>query len=290
MIIPNVMPNVASVGAHYDDLDDFYRTMWGLHVHHGYWQTGKESQAEAVEALVDLVATQARLLPNMRVCDIGSGYGATARQLVKKYSASVDAFTVSKAQYTHAIGLDRENPNPMYHLRDWCLNSMESEIIDAAISIESSEHFTDKMKFFSEAFRVIRPGGRLVVCSWLSSESPNRFYINHLLEPICREGRLPSMGTAAEYTKLMQDVGFRDVEYRDLSKNVKRTWKLCAQTLIARFFKDHTVRSYLFDPSRANRVFALTLFRVWLAYESGAMRYGIFTAIKPEDYRTGTTN
>ncbi len=40
-----------AVGAHYDDLDPFYRSIWGDHVHHGYWRTGKESAAEAAIAL-----------------------------------------------------------------------------------------------------------------------------------------------------------------------------------------------------------------------------------------------
>ena len=280
MIIPNVMPNLASVGAHYDDLDTFYRMMWGSHVHHGYWQTGKESQGEAVEALVDLVARQAKLSTNMRVCDIGSGYGATARQLVKKYGALVDAFTISKAQYTYATSLGRNSRNPAYHLKDWCLNEIAPRSVDVAISIESSEHFIDKTKFFAEAFRVLRPGGRLVICAWLSAESPNRLSVNHLLEPICREGHLPSMGTAQEYKELMREAGFREVEFTDLSKNVKRTWRLCVQSLISRIFTDRDVRRYLFNSSRPNRIFGLTLFRIWLAYETGAMRYAIFTTQK----------
>ena len=33
----------------------------------------------------------------------------------------------------------------------------------------------------------------------------------------------------------------------------------------------------LFDRHARNRVFALTIFRIMLAYRTGAMRYGVFT-------------
>src|SRR6188508_1375134 len=64
-----------AVANHYDELDRIYREVWGEHVHHGLWRTGRESPSEAVEALTALVAEQAGIRPGDRVCDIGSGYG-----------------------------------------------------------------------------------------------------------------------------------------------------------------------------------------------------------------------
>ena len=29
------------VARHYDQLDRFYRELWGEHVHHGFWATGR---------------------------------------------------------------------------------------------------------------------------------------------------------------------------------------------------------------------------------------------------------
>jgi len=39
-------------GAHYDDLDLFYRELWEHHVHHVLWTTGFENPAQAVENLI----------------------------------------------------------------------------------------------------------------------------------------------------------------------------------------------------------------------------------------------
>ena len=49
----------AEVAAHYDALDHFYRDVWGEHVHHGWWLRGDETRAEALRALVEMVADRA---------------------------------------------------------------------------------------------------------------------------------------------------------------------------------------------------------------------------------------
>ncbi len=60
MIFPKRPQSIAAVATHYDELDSFYREIWGEHVHHGYWATGRESAGQAVEALVDRLDLLAR--------------------------------------------------------------------------------------------------------------------------------------------------------------------------------------------------------------------------------------
>ena len=45
------VPPVETIARHYDTLDFFYRDLWGEHVHHGLWLTGRESPAEAAEQM-----------------------------------------------------------------------------------------------------------------------------------------------------------------------------------------------------------------------------------------------
>ena len=66
MIFPNEPQYAADVGGHYDELDETYRTIWGEHVHHGYWRTGRETPEQATEALVGLVAERLELSPGRR--------------------------------------------------------------------------------------------------------------------------------------------------------------------------------------------------------------------------------
>ncbi|WAC66173.1 class I SAM-dependent methyltransferase [Agrococcus sp. SL85] len=273
MIVPDAGQDAAAVADHYDELDLVYRRIWGEHVHHGLWTTGRESPAQAVEALVDAVAERLRLAPGQRGVDIGCGYGGTARRLAATRGIRVTGLTLSAEQAAFAAA--RGGDGVEVRVADWLDSGLPSASADAAWSIESSEHMVDKPAFFAEAHRVLSPGGRMVVCAWLSREAPSRWQVRHLLEPICREGRLPSMGTRQEYEAMAREAGFAVVGFEDVSSRVARTWTICARRLARALVVDREVRDM--GLRARNRVFALSIPRLILAYRTGAMRYGILT-------------
>jgi hypothetical protein len=40
VIVPRAeIADVAAVAAHYDELDELYRSLWGTNLHHAYWIT-----------------------------------------------------------------------------------------------------------------------------------------------------------------------------------------------------------------------------------------------------------
>jgi tocopherol O-methyltransferase len=279
VIVPDVPQTATSVAVHYDELDTAYRRMWGDHVHHGYWRTGRESAAEAVEALVGLVEARLDLEPGQAVCDIGCGYGATAVALVVRNEVSVLGLTISSAQ--ERVARSRGNPGFTCLRRDWLDNQLPEASFDRAYAIESSEHMVDKECFFTEASRVLRPGGRLVVCAWLEGEAIRPWETRRLLKPICTEGRLPSMGSRADYQELASRAGLVLKTYEDISRNVRRTWSICLRRLAVRLVTDRAIRRLALSSATQNRSFVLSLPRLMVALRTGAMRYGVFVWDKP---------
>ena len=275
MIVPETPQSAADVAGHYDELDPVYRSVWGEHVHHGLWVSGRESAEEAVEALADLVGRHLAPAPGDSLVDIGCGYGATAQRFAEQLGVSITGFTLSLAQ--HQVAAAR--PGALaFHVRDWLDNRLPDAAFDHGYAIESSEHMADKPRFFAEAHRVLKPGGRLVVCAWLAAPDPTPWQIRHLLEPICREGRLPSMGNRADYQAMAEAAGFAADGYANLSSQVRRTWTICLGRFLGRLLTDPETRR-LARRAR-NRSFALSLPRLILAYRTGAMRYGLFTFVK----------
>jgi tocopherol O-methyltransferase len=274
MIVPDVPQTAEAVAAHYDELDPAYRRLWGEHVHHGYWRTGDESPAAAAEALTALVADRLAPGSGQRIVDIGCGYGATAAWIARRYGAEVTGFTLSSAQA--AVAIARAAPGFTCRCRDWLDNGLAGETFDAAYAIESSEHMVDKARFFAEAARVLKPGGRLVVCAWLEGAEATAWERRHLLEPICREGRLPSMGSRADYEALAAAAGFALEGYEDISRNVRRTWSICLRRLAKAVLADAEIRRLALSSSVRSRDFILSLPRLILAMRTGAMRYGVF--------------
>jgi tocopherol O-methyltransferase len=276
VIVPDISQDAAAVAEHYDDLDPIYRRVWGDHVHHGLWATGRETPTEAVEALVDTVGDRLRLLPGQVCVDIGCGYGSTARRLVATYGVSVTGFTLSAEQAHYAAA--HSLPDVDIQVRDWLANGLPAASAEAAWAIESSEHMVDKPRFFAEAHRVLVPGGRFVICAWLAETDAGRWKVRHLLEPICREGRLPSMGTREEYEAMATAAGFAVTGYEDVSSRVARTWMICAGRLMKTLLTDRGARRLALGAH--NRGAILSIPRLILAYRTGAMRYGIFTLTK----------
>jgi len=253
-IVPRQPQTAADVGGHYDELDAIYREIWGEHVHHGFWQTGRETDREATEALVAYVAERLDLNAGQSVCDIGCGYGASAEYLAQRHAILVTGLTLSAAQAR--IGQARTPTAGAIAIlqRDWLDNGLGDAAFDRAYAIESSEHMVDKTGFFTEAMRVLRPGGRLVVCAWLARTDPSAFEVRHLLEPICREGRLPSMGSREDYEGLAQAAGFAALGYADIGREVRRTWAIVGRRVARRLLTDRDFRRFALSPSTRNPI------------------------------------
>ncbi|HWD65739.1 MAG TPA: class I SAM-dependent methyltransferase [Solirubrobacteraceae bacterium] len=268
----------AAVARHYDALDQFYRELWGEHVHHGLWTTGRESVEEATRALVDLVAHWAGVQPGAQVADAGCGYGGTARVLAGAYGCQVVGFTLSAAQAAWAC---ERGGGVRYEVRSWLANGLADGSCDSVVAIESLSHMVDKPVAFSEAARVLRPGGRLVLVDWLSAEQPSRVARRWLLDPIAREGRLPSLHSLAGYEQFAGHAGLRVLHTEDLSPRARRTWSIVGGRLARRLLSDGEARRFLLSARNPDRAFALSLVRIPLALRIGSMRLCLLVAERP---------
>ena len=271
MITPRSEPTAEAVGGHYDALDETYRRVWGEHVHHGLWRNGGESPEEAARELTRHVAYHARIAPDQRVADVGCGYGASARLLAAERGAQVTGFTLSAAQA--AAGPPARGVELL--VRDWLDNGLPDASFDAAIAIESLSHMPDKPRAFAELARVVRPGGHVVVVDWLHAEDASPRARRVLLEPICREGHLPSMHSPREYRELLEGAGLQVTEIEDLTSRARHTWTVVAERLPAEILRDPKL---LRTPEWR---FGLSLIRIPIAMRTGAMRLGLFAATKP---------
>lgn len=278
-------PTSREVGEHYDELDAFYRELWGEHLHHGLWATGDETPEEATVALVSRVAEAAGIGPGDRVCDVGCGYGATAELLRNRRGARVTGFTVSRGQWRRAETRARGTGGLRFVLGDWLENDLPADRFDAVVAIESTEHMAPKPRALAEAWRVLRPGGRLVVCAWTVPAGLGRWRRRHLVAPLCREGRLAGLATPEDYRRWSGAAGFRAVRTEDLTRRVQRTWRVVLIRVAGTLATGTAGWRYLLDARRRHRSFAKAVLRIPVAYRLGALRYTLLTARKPPERR-----
>jgi tocopherol O-methyltransferase len=276
------VPSPVDIATHYDELDDAYLQIWSEHAHHGLWRTGKESVEEAVQALVDVTADAAHIGPGSQVIDLGSGYGATGRQLAGTRGAETTSLTISRRQHDHAVIADGDDPRLRQLLRNWFDNGLPAGSYDAVIAIESLGHL-DALPALREALRVLRPGGRIAVCDLVAGDHVPGWQQGPLLRTMELESHLTPLRTIAGLRDVFVEAGFVVDETVDLTKGVRNTWPKGIVRLIKTLRHNAELRRSLFGGQYENDGFILSLIRMTVGQRIGAVHYYLVSAHKPAD-------
>jgi SAM-dependent methyltransferase len=92
----------------------------------------------------------------------------------------------------------------------------------AAWAFESMWHMPARGQVLSEIARVLRPGGRLAIADVIE-RGPASPEGRAVLDHVCDNYAVRSLGTIDEYRTALAANGFVDVEIRDISDNACRT-------------------------------------------------------------------
>lgn len=177
----------------------------------GYWDEGASTQREASENLMERLL---ELIPRKkgRILDVACGKGATTRHLLRYYDPEqVVGINISEKQLERC----RENaPGCTFELMDATSLDFPGRSFDNVICVEAAFHFDTREKFFRQANRVLKPGGRLVLSDILfrpGAESRSRSLNarNWVEDP-------------EAYGEIMTRAGFEDVRVIDATQECWR--------------------------------------------------------------------
>lgn len=269
---------ISEIARHYDSLALLYHAFWGEHIHHGLWLAADESPQFAQEQLVRRLAERARILPGERVLDVGCGYGASARWLSARLACRVTGVTISAAQARLARrwNLRRGHASSVDIVRaDAATPPIRASTFDLVWVVECMEHLRDKGRFVEHVARVLRPGGRFALCTWLRGDATPADH--RLVRAVCDAFLCPSLASADECRLWSEQAGL-DVRYvEDLTSSVRKTWDVLSRRVQRPWLAP--LRRLLLD--HAGRRFVDGFSTIAEAYDEGAMRYGLIVAAKP---------
>ncbi|KAH6660628.1 methyltransferase [Truncatella angustata] len=238
---------------HYNVASDYYYSLWGQHIHHGYWRSGDETKEEAQVNLIKYLLELSGLPRSTNVLDVGCGIGGTSRYLAKEQGCHVTGITISGKQVEIAkrltladspVGEQLQSsdvlsfpPGSVRYLeldaekmRDhFSTNGGKPEHgFDCVWISEALSHFPNKQLFFDNAFSLLgtSPSSRLVVADWFKAPNLTEEQDKADIKPIEDGMLLPPMCTVDEYVAMAKKAGFRLSAAEDISKDVAKTWDI----------------------------------------------------------------
>ncbi len=258
--IPATNPKVAGVAKvveqtkrYYDGAaDTIYREIWGENIHLGLFENDEEPLPAAMERTNQRCAEAAGLSADQKVLEVGCGYGATARYLAKTIGCQVTATNISERELAEARRLTKEanlDDKVSFAYGDFHGLDFPDESFDVYWCQESFLHAADKAHVLNEAYRVLKPGGRLMLTELLVRDGTP----DEIRERIYERIGAPEMWDSPDYRQEMHNLGFRvDVE-EDWSPNVALTYGWVRGQLEARrsHFEDKIGRDLVNRTSNA---------------------------------------
>ncbi len=161
-----ISENVSTTQAYYDGpASEIYKNIWGDNLHMGIPPREGASLQEAMDNTNTIMAEAANLTPDVRVIDLGCGYGSTARYIASKYGCEVIGQTISNEELK--LARERAGTSDARHLLTFEWGDFHNiEYPDASFDVVWSQeaflHGADKNKILSECYRVLKPGGTLI--------------------------------------------------------------------------------------------------------------------------------
>ena len=168
----------------------------------GDWSDGPDGPPDGLgEAARRLVARHLAVDPPEiaetinTVLDAGCGLGAGTEMMAQHYpSALVAGINISQAQARHSAAAV---PAARFAVMDATRLAVRSSCIDRIHCVEAAFHFVTRLDFLREAYRVLRPGGRLILTDVLHSR---RIPYGVPEENVCAE--------RSDYEKVCRSAGF----------------------------------------------------------------------------------
>jgi len=215
---------------HYDVISPFYRSLWGDHIHHGYWVRGDESKEKAQLQLIEHLAQLANVKPGSDILDIGCGIGASSLHLARTYGAKATGINISRVQLEMANeAAAAEQLGVKFLLMDAEAMDFESQF-DLLWCVESISHFNRRKEFFASAAKLLRPGGSLAIIDWFKKANLTPVETRKFIDPI-EKGMLAKLQTMDDYQSLLASNDLKITHREVLNKNCAKTWELCIDIL-----------------------------------------------------------
>jgi sterol 24-C-methyltransferase len=190
-----------------------------------------ETFVESIKRAEYYLALRSGMGPDSKCIDVGCGVGGPMRNIQQFTGADITGVTINEYQvkvgnqYCQQKGIDekcRIVQGDFQKLDELFEN--QKDTFDIAFAIEATCHSPDRVKCFSGINKCLKKGGFFVGYEWIvlpesgfDKSNPDHLRIKEGIEV---GNGLPTLATAAQVKKSLEDAGFELIEAFDANRNV----------------------------------------------------------------------
>ena len=273
--MPDQQITSQSVAAYYDRNTRRFLNLFGsgentAAIHRQIWAPGVQGGREAFETLNRMVveaAVPATQGAEARVLDLGCGIGGTTTWVASRLGVEAVGVTISARQAALASQrAERLGLGERVRFVQGDFQALpELGAFQTTWAIEAYIHATAPERFFSEAARMLVPGGRLIVADdFLADPPPTGAEAGRWLADFRTGWHVPNLAPAARAVELAAAAGFRLVEDRDLTPYLRTVpgWVVRAGMTVLRL----PLRSIFWESLRGSTALQECVRRGWTEY------------------------
>lgn len=224
--------NEEEIVRYYEQCQIDYEIVWHLDskmcMHYGYWDETTGNLRAALVNMNSKVADFANMQPGALVLDAGCGVGGSSIFLANKFGASTVGITLSSKQVETCIR--NAEKHAVDHLctfqrQNYLHTNFPDNSFDVVWAIESVCYSFDKLDFLNEAFRILRPGGKLIVADFFETDYNERVTDTTALQKMANTWSIKKFAGVNEFWTKMKLAGFEHCRKKDVTGNVIKSIK-----------------------------------------------------------------
>lgn len=223
------MKKYFDIGYHYDSITEGWRYIFGDNFHFGYFKTTDDDLNMATDNLIDELASFGKLGSETKLLDAGCGIGAPATYLHDKFGSDITGVSTSKKGVDLAnsrIKGNRYNDKIRFMVADMTDTGFADESFDVIWVMESSHLIKNKELLFDECYRLLKPGGDIMLSDILNNKELNVLVKIKKFLPLINMIKTFGKGKAAtpeRLRELLHKSGFKKILAKNISNQVKPT-------------------------------------------------------------------
>lgn len=194
-------------------------------IHRAVWAEGVTSLEAALNTSNQLLLDEINALSLVRpqVIDLGCGVGGTVLYLQERLPAGarVVGLTISPLQARLAQRHAARAHLPGHFVEADFLAVPLGGGFDVAYSVEAFCHAADAARYFEQVARLLRPGGRWLVCDDVRAARSFTADEAHWLEAYQAGWHVPNLQTLAVIETLARAAGLRLIRHRHLTPHLR---------------------------------------------------------------------